>query len=470
LFSEHEKSIVVLPFENLSPDPDNAFFADGLTEEIIADLSKVRALKVISRTSAMALKGTAKTVPAIAEDLKVRFVLEGSVRREEKSLRITAQLIDANSDAHLWAEKYSGNLEDVFDLQEKLSRRIVDALRVELSPDEDRRLSARPLSEIQSHDLWLRARQHALSLTANGLQRAKELIEQGLSLSGDNALLHATLAWIYAVRWGQIEYAGEETLAVGKEHADRAMELDPDLPWSRFSMAILRLREGDLQGFVDWGKRVLEAGSDSHTLAVLGLYLAYSSRVDVAKEYATKAASLDPLEWVTAHSIHHVDLYAGKAGSAFQGMAELADRLAPGEPWPAYAVGYAALQAGLNEEARVWFSKSMEGGSDHYARWSRVLARMMDGDFDGAERDLEDRVLSAASGRIGYGSYLIGSCYAGIGNTEKAFDWLERSVNQWFTNYQFMGELDPLLSSLRGTTRFDGLLYRARQKDATLVV
>ncbi len=409
-------------------------------------------------------------MPAIAEEMNVRFILEGSVRREAENLRITAQLIDAGSDAHLWAEKYSGTLEDVFDLQERLSRRIVDALRVELSPDEDRRLSARPLSEIQSHDLWLRARQHALALTVDGLQRAKELIEQGLALSGDNALLHATLAWIYAVQWGQVEYGGEEGLAVGKEHADRAMELDPDLPWSRFSMAILRLREGDLQGFVDWGKRVLEAGSDSHTLAVLGLYLAYSGRVEVAKAYATEAASLDPLSWLTAHSIHHVDLYAGQADSAFRGMEELADRLAPGEPWPSYEVGYAALQAGLNEEARVWFNRSMKGGSDHYARWSRVLVRIMEGDFDGAENDLGDHPLSVASGRGGYGSYLIGSCYAGIGNTEKAFVWLERGVDQWFTNYRFMGELDPLLSSIRGTTRFEGLLQRARQKAATLMV
>jgi tetratricopeptide (TPR) repeat protein len=202
----------------------------------------------------------------------------------------------------------------------------------------------------------------------------------------------------------------------------------------------------------------------------LGLYLAYSARVEVAKEYAEKAASLDPLSWLTAHSIHHVDLYAGQADSAFHGMAELADRLAPGEPWPSYEVGYAALQAGLNEEARVWFNRSMEGGSEHYARWSRVLVRIMDGDFEAAEKDLGDFASSVASGRVGYGSYLIGSCYAGIGNTEKAFDWLERSVDQWFTNYRFMGELDPLLSSIRPSTRFEGLLQRARQKDGTLEV
>jgi len=127
LMEPPSKSIVVLPFENLSPDPENAFFADGLTEELIADLSKVRALRVISRTSAMLLKDSKKDVPTIARELGVRFVLEGSVRRAGSSLRITAQLIDAANDAHLWAEKYGGTLDDVFAIQEKVSGSIVDA-------------------------------------------------------------------------------------------------------------------------------------------------------------------------------------------------------------------------------------------------------------------------------------------------------------------------------------------------------
>jgi TolB-like protein len=113
------KSIVVLPFENLSPDPDQEYFSDGLTEEVIADLSKVRSLRVISRSSAMTLKGSNKRIPEIAAELNVRYALEGSVRRAGNNLRITAQLIDATSDGHLWADKYTGKLDDVFDLQEK---------------------------------------------------------------------------------------------------------------------------------------------------------------------------------------------------------------------------------------------------------------------------------------------------------------------------------------------------------------
>ena len=162
----------MLPFENLSPDPDNAFFADGLTEEIIADLSKIRALRVISRTSAMTSRGRRRAAPRSRAELNVRHVLEGSVRRAGNSLRITAQLIDAATDAHLWAEKYSGTLDDVFDLQEQLSRRIVDALKGALTPEEDRRLAARPLADVRALDCYLRAMQQVRAFSESGLGHA----------------------------------------------------------------------------------------------------------------------------------------------------------------------------------------------------------------------------------------------------------------------------------------------------------
>jgi len=179
-----QASIVVLPFENLSPDPDNAFFADGLTEEVIADLSKIRALRVISRTSAMHYKGTTKPLPAIAQELNVRHVLEGSVRRAGNSLRITAQLIDAATDAHLWAEKYTGVLDDVFEIQERLSRTIVDALKVRLTPEEDRSLAARQLPDARAFERYLKAQQEMYRFTPASLDRALELTREAIAIVG----------------------------------------------------------------------------------------------------------------------------------------------------------------------------------------------------------------------------------------------------------------------------------------------
>ncbi len=151
-------AIVVLPFTNQSPDPENEFFSDGLTEEIIADLSTVSALSVISRTSSMQLKGTNKNVRTIGRDLGVRYALEGSVRKAGQSLRITAQLVDALTDEQLWAEKYAGTMDDVFDLQERVSREIVRALDVTLTSDEEQRLTERSVEDARAFELYLRVR------------------------------------------------------------------------------------------------------------------------------------------------------------------------------------------------------------------------------------------------------------------------------------------------------------------------
>jgi serine/threonine-protein kinase len=151
------QSIVVLPFENLSPDPGNEYFADGLTEELITDLSQVSRLRVVSRTSAMMFKGARKSIQSIAREIGVQYALEGTVRKAGTSLRITAQLIDAGCDAHVWAGKFSGTLDDVFDIQETVSREIVDALKVQLTPEEDRRMAARPIDNVTAYDSYLRA-------------------------------------------------------------------------------------------------------------------------------------------------------------------------------------------------------------------------------------------------------------------------------------------------------------------------
>jgi len=171
-----KNSIVVLPFENISPEEGQDYFCDGMTEEIITDLSSIHDLRVISRSSAMMLKGSKKSVKDIAIQLNVQNVLEGSVRKAGNDIRIAAQLIDATCDAHLWAEKYSGKLDDVFDIQEKVSRSIVDALKVKLSPEESRKITERPIDNITAYDCYLRARQEILHLSEEGLNRALQLI------------------------------------------------------------------------------------------------------------------------------------------------------------------------------------------------------------------------------------------------------------------------------------------------------
>jgi TolB-like protein len=181
----NRRSIVVLPFANLSSDPENEYFSDGLTEEIIADLSKVKALRVISRTSAMQLKGAKKDVRTIGRDLDVRYILEGGVRKAGNSLRITAQLIDAQTDAHVWSEKYRGTLDDVFEVQERVSREIVRALDVTLTSNEDRLLAERPIANARAFELYLQARQEIRRIREDALERASGLLSQAVAIEGE---------------------------------------------------------------------------------------------------------------------------------------------------------------------------------------------------------------------------------------------------------------------------------------------
>ena len=179
-----EPSIAVLPFANLSPDPDNEFFADGLMDEVIADLSGVRALRVISRTSAMRFKRTDLDLRTIARELGVRYILEGSVRRAALSLRVTVQLIDADTDSHLWAEKYSGRAEDVFAIQEEISKKIVEALQVRLTDREARALAERPIENLAAYKYYLRARHELNVVASDSLNRARRLVDDGFGDPG----------------------------------------------------------------------------------------------------------------------------------------------------------------------------------------------------------------------------------------------------------------------------------------------
>ena len=237
------KSIVVMPFADMSPDSDNEYFSDGLTEEIIADLSKLRALRVISRTSAMHLKGTTKDIKTIARELNCRYVLEGSVRKAGDRLRITAQLIDAESDAHVWAEKYNGVLKDVFDVQEQVSRSIADALAVELSPEEKRRIAERPIPNMVAYDHYLRARQNLSQFTAVGTDDAIVHLQKGLGIVGENALLYRGMGYAHFQYVNAQIDVSQDHLAKTEQYASKIAALDPssiDIPFLQGLVATQR--------------------------------------------------------------------------------------------------------------------------------------------------------------------------------------------------------------------------------------
>jgi len=191
--------LAVLPFQNISPDKDSDYFSDGLTEEITMHLSSIKELKVVSRTTSMWYKGVQKNLVSIGKELNARYILEGSVRKHEDNLRITAQLIDVETDSHLWAETYRGNMADIFDIQENVSKKIVEALRLTLTPAEEVALGKRSTTNSEAFDYNLRAREYLYKYTKSNLLTAIDLFQAATDLDARFAAAFAGMGEAYAM-------------------------------------------------------------------------------------------------------------------------------------------------------------------------------------------------------------------------------------------------------------------------------
>ncbi len=290
-----EKSIVVLPFENISSDPEQEYFSDGLTEEIISDLSQIRDLLVISRSSAMTFKGTKKKIGEIAKDVNVQYVLEGSVRKAGNNLRITAQLIEAANDAHLWAEKYKGTLDDVFDIQEKVSRSIVDALKMKLRPEEDQRLAERSIEDARALECYFRARKEFWNFTKENLERAVQDLNNGLEIVGENEILIAGLGRIY---W-QFHNAGftdKNYLELGEDCVEKIFKLKPDSYHGHRLHGLVQIKRGNIQEAVNHLKTALKSDpEDPDALLWLCASYAFAGKPGPMEPIVKKLLDIDPL-------------------------------------------------------------------------------------------------------------------------------------------------------------------------------
>jgi adenylate cyclase len=292
-----DNSIAVLPFVNMSSDPEQEYFSDGLTEEIITDLTQLGKLLVISRSSMMTFKGLNKKIKEIAEEVNVRYVLEGSVRKAGNNLRITAQLIDAQKDSHLWAEKYSGTVEDIFDIQEKVSKSIVRSLDIQLTRSEESQLVHHRFRDPRALEYFMQARYEMLKLTESGLLKAVALAEQGLEIVGENALLYGTLGLAnvflhhYGIRVTSVQ------LEKAREQANHSLSLDPECAPAHLVNGILEFYiEYNKQAAADIFKNILQFDKDNpDALRWLGLSYIVAGRVKEARPISKRLLQLDPM-------------------------------------------------------------------------------------------------------------------------------------------------------------------------------
>ena len=447
-------SIAILPLENLSGDPSQDYFADGITEELIADLGQISALRVISRTSAMTYKGTKKTLPEIARELGVDAIVEGSVVRERNQVRITAQLINAKTDDHIWAHNYVRDLTSVLALQGEVAQAIADEISINVTPQEQARLArARPVNG-EAHDLYL---QGIYLLNQGDPKKAVGYLQDAIDKDPNYARAHAALAngygWIGEAGW----LAYTEAFPRQKIEATKAIELDDSLPQGHAELADAVM---DLSW--DWTttekelKRALELNPNLASVhTTYAFYLQRVGRLPEAIAEVKLVLQLDPVSSRSFYSAGVVYYFAHQYDEALSQL-QRAHVLEPHPPkflFP-FESGVIYAEKGMYGRAVGEFQKL--GDQPHalghmgnvYGRMERV------GEARATISRLEEHVQ-----KNGIGRYEIALVYAGLGEKDAAFTWLEKSYDVRDKGLTYL-KIDPCMDPLRSDPRFARLVRR----------
>ncbi len=452
-------SIAVLPFLNLSADPENEFFADGITEDVIAQLSKIRSLKVISRGSVMRYKTRDQSLREIGAALDVATLLEGSVRRAGSRVRIVGQLIDAETDRHLWAETYDRELTDIFSIQTDVALHIAAALEAELSHEERTLIRKEPTDDVEAYQLYLLGRHCLLRWTQEGVDQGLRHLEQAVARDPNYALAHATIAYAYTDIGVGVAGAlpAEEAFQRAKAAVARALEIDGGLAEAHAVLAYLKyVCDYDWAGAEAELRRAIELNPNSgDAYDMYGLMLAALERYDEAIEMQRRAHELDPL----AHRMDIVTTFlrAGRYDEALRGVT----RVLEVEPHLAMAhatLGWVYLLKGMPDQGITALQRAVSLSPEstlYLAQLGQAFA--MVGRTDQARDVL--RQLEELSSQRYVSPYHMAYVYTGLGEHDRAMDWLERAYEERAGGV-FGVKGSFLFASLRGHPRFKVLLKK----------
>ncbi len=322
-----KRRVAVLPFQNISPDPKDEYFADGLTEELISTISKIRELMVISRTSTMQYKTRSKPIAQISRELNSGTLLEGSVRKAGSKVRVTVQMIDAKHDQHLWSESYDRELQDIFAIQSDIAERVADALRVELLSAERREIERKPTESTEAYQLYLKGRYHWTERTRAGMDKALEYFEEAVKLDSNFALAFAGLADCFNI-YGDAEWLEpKDAFPKAKEFALKAIEINPKLAEPHASLGLVyHSYEWKWEEAENEFKRAIELKPSYATgHQWYGLYLEFRGRVDEGYAAIGQAWRLDPLSRIIALNVGFAMMLKGEYKGAIAQLEKVRD-------------------------------------------------------------------------------------------------------------------------------------------------
>jgi len=452
------QSIAVLPLENLSHDPEQEYFADGMTDELTTTLAKLGALKVISRTSAMQYKRANKPLPQIGRELNVDAVVEGTVLRSGDRVRITAQLVQAATDRHLWAETYEGDLRDVLVLQSEVARAIASEIQIKVAPQEQARLASARLVNPQAHEALLKARYFwSTSTTEEERTKIFDYTRQATEIDPAYAPAYGLLAFLYVNRGITGSLPLTEAYPKAKAAAFKALESDDEIAEAHMALAMVKYSyEYDWAGAEREFRRALEVDpSSAFALSQYGAVLANLGRFDEAIAVCKRAIEVDPLTPVTSHQLGYVYFMARRYDDAIrqhQKFQELARN---------YAIDhvdvYLYTMKGMYPEAIAACQELMRTHPGAPVTRLCAVAYARAGRKAEALRLIEE--MKKAWQQAGTDPAWIGITYGFLGDNDEAFAWLEKAYELRSPHLPGL-KASPFFDPLRSDTRFQALLRR----------
>ena len=450
-------SIAVLPFVNMSADPENKYFCDGIAEDLISGLTNIEQLHVAARTSAFSFKGKCAELREIGRALNVSTVLEGSVRKAGTRLRVTAQLTNIADGYQLWSSRYDRQLADVFEIQDEISLAIVNALKVKLLGEDKAAVVKRHTDNIEAYQLYLKGRHHWHKWSADGFAKSRECMERAIQIDPDYALAYVGLADVYLAMGavGLISYP--ELLPKAKSALTRALSLDPDLPEAWTLLSVTHFFEWEWTASEQAGTRAIELNPRlGHAYVARAFNSLFSGRYEGSLADAKCAVELDPLAQLWNQILILAYMARGDDQSALRQIHILVD-IDAGFWWSHSLRGVLVLAAGQHDEATECFAEAVRcSGGAPYAVGYLVCSLALAGERDRAQRELAQLRERIKLHHVPGLSFAL--AYAGLGPADRVFEWLERSFEErdiWLMvhllhHHQFDGlRRDPRAIDLR---------------------